>query len=50
MAKFAPGESVEIYVDPKNPERAFVSPPETPALLMLLLGSLFLLVFGIGMN
>ena len=44
------GERVEIYVDPKDPERAFISPPETSALLMLLLGSLFLFVVGVGMS
>jgi uncharacterized protein DUF3592 len=50
LAQFAIGESVEIYVDPKDPERAFLAPPETPALLMLLLGSLFLFVVGVGMS
>jgi hypothetical protein len=50
MAQFAVGKSVEIYVDPKDPERALLYPPETSALLMLSLGSLFLLVAGVGIN
>ncbi len=50
MAQFAIGETVEVYVDPKDPQRAFLYPPETPALLMLLLGSLFLFFVGVGMN
>jgi hypothetical protein len=50
MQRFPIGESVEIYVDPKNPERAFLYLPEMSALLLLLLGSLFLLAFGIGIN
>lgn len=45
---FPAGKSVEIYLDPKNPQRAFLGPPETAALLMLSLGSLFLLAFGVG--
>jgi Protein of unknown function (DUF3592) len=50
MTPFAIGKSVELYVDPDNPERAFLYPPETPALVMLSLGSLFLLLVGIGMS
>jgi len=50
MAQFTIGESVDVYVDPHDPERAFLYPPETPALLMLSLGSLFLLVVGVGMK
>lgn len=45
---FPLGKSVEVYVDPKNPQRAFLGPPETAALLMLSLGSLFLLTVAVG--
>lgn len=45
---FPLGKSVEVYVDPKNPQRAFLGPPETAALLMLSLGSLFLLAVAVG--
>lgn len=48
MGDLAIGRSVEIYIDPKNPERAFLGPPEISALLLLSLGSLFLLAVGVG--
>lgn len=48
MDRFPVGESVEIYVDPKNPQRAFLVLPEISALLLLSLGSLFLLGVGAG--
>jgi hypothetical protein len=50
MARFAIGKSVEIYVDPADPQRAYLHPPETPALLMLVLGSLFLFAVGTGLS
>lgn len=50
MQRFPVGASVDIYVDPKNPQRVFLYPPEMSALLLLLLGSLFLLAFGFGIN
>ena len=50
LAQFPVGQSVEIYVDPKDPERAYLYPPEISALIMLSVGSLFLLVVGIGMH
>lgn len=50
MAQFPVGEAVEVYVDPKNPQRAFLYPPETPVLVILLLGSLFLFFVGVGMS
>jgi len=50
MAQFPIGETVDVYVDPKDPKRAFLYPPEISALIMLLLGSLFLLLVGVGMN
>lgn len=42
------GESVEVYMDPKNAQRAFLWLPEIPALLLLALGSLFLLTVSVG--
>jgi hypothetical protein len=45
---FPLGKNVEVYVDRDNPQRAFLYPPEISALLMLLLGALFLLTFGVG--
>lgn len=42
------GESVDVFLDPKNPQRAFLVLPEISALLLLSLGSLFLLAFGVG--
>ncbi|WP_313915558.1 DUF3592 domain-containing protein [Tahibacter sp.] len=48
MGDFAIGRSVEIYIDPKNPQRAFLGPPEISALLLLSLGSLLLLAVGVG--
>lgn len=42
------GASVEVYVDPENAQRAFLWLPEIPALLLLALGSLFLLTVGAG--
>ena len=42
------GESVEVYVDPKNAQRAFLWLPEIPAQLLLALGSLFLLAVSAG--
>lgn len=48
MERFPRGESVEIYVDPNNPQRAFLVLPEMSALLLLSLGSLFLLGVGAG--
>lgn len=46
--QFAVGQTVELRVDPQDPLRAFLYPPETAALLMCGLGSGFLLLFGIG--
>lgn len=48
LDKLPMGKGVEVYLDPKNPQRAFLGPPETAALLMLSLGALFLLAFGVG--
>lgn len=48
MVHFTVGKSVKLYVDPHDPQRAFLYPPETSALLMLSVGALFLLVVGVG--
>ncbi len=48
MDTSAIGESVEIYLDPRNDRRAFLRLPEISALLMLGLGSVFLLAVGAG--
>ena len=47
---FKPGKRVDVHVDPEDPDRAFLYPPETASLVMLFLGSLFLLVVGIGIS
>lgn len=49
LDQFPVGTPVKLYVDPKNPERAFLYLPEISALLMLGLGALFLLLVGVGM-
>lgn len=48
MDRFAIGKEVDIYVDPEAPDRALLYPPETAALLLLSLGSLFLFIVGAG--
>lgn len=50
VAQFAIGGKVEIYLDPNDPTRAFLYPPETTTLVLLSLGSLFLLFVGVGMK
>lgn len=48
MDSYPIGQSVKVYVDPKNPQRAFLALPEISALLLLSLGALFLFVISVG--